>query len=137
LPIKRLADLVPTPEPAKAEIFHFVRLGGRVPSEKFFTDCEKQLRKRFYGSFGMLARLGGDYCGQTRFKPLREPGKPLWEFKEHDHRLYCVREFTSGVVRIVLLNGWVKDKTKGQQENNEITTAQNLYREYLAEGKST
>lgn len=125
---------MPVPEPRKGEVFFHVRANGRVPAEKFLADCEKKLRLQFLGSFGVSCRRGHEYYNHTRFKPLHGKGVPLWEFKEHDHRLYCVREFPRpDLMRIVLLNGWTKDKSKSRQELNEIETAQHLYREYLAE----
>jgi hypothetical protein len=70
-----------------------------------------------------------------RFKPLAGDGKPLWEFKEADHRFYCVRRnLEGGCVELVLLDGWVKDKKgKSKEEKREIQGAKALLSEYLAE----
>jgi hypothetical protein len=86
---------------------------------------------RFEGAFDAITKLGGDYQNDQRFKPLRGPGRPLWEFKEHDHRLYCQRIVIQGwSVRIVLLNGWIKDKEgKTQEEARKIEIAHRLLTE--------
>jgi len=93
------------------------------------------MRKRFAGQFDALAkRVGADYENRERFTPLRGHGKPLWEFKEHDHRLYCHRHPIRNYVQIVLFNGWVKDK-KGptDQEDREVEKAKRYYAEFLIE----
>jgi len=78
--------------------------------------------------------MGSDYINDDRFYPLKGAGRPLWEFKEHDHRLYCHRIVEKGkIVKVILFNGWVKDKRGKGEENQEIEKAQNLYREYLNE----
>ncbi len=79
-----------------------------------------------------------NYRNPERFKELRRAGKPLWEFKEHDHRLYAIRKVKvvngTNHVEITLLSGWVKDKErskgKNSQESREIRSAQNLRQEY-------
>jgi len=94
------------------------------------------MRKRFLGQWDALTKHGGSsYENQQRFHALHGEGKPLWEFKEHDHRLYCVRMPRSGgMVDIVLLNGWSKEKTgRTERENREIEKAKDLYNEFLAE----
>jgi hypothetical protein len=81
--------------------------------------------------------MGAEYQIHERFKPLHGEGKPLWEFKEHGHRLYCIRmEEAPGSVTIVLLNGWKKDKVgKGTNEEREkIKSAQRLREEYVNRG---
>ena len=111
----------------------FVRRGGRCPSREFLDDCQKPQRKKFDGSFDTLIRMGAPYHNEQRFKALTGKGKPLWEFKEHDHRIYCRRVVRGTAVDVVLLRGWVKDKTKGKQENAEIEKALNLLKELDSE----
>ena len=92
--------------------------------------------KRFDGQFHALTILGADYCNYERFKNLAGEGKPLWEFKEHAHRWYCLRQVAQGckVVTIILFNGWVKEKRgKTDKENREIEKAKALYQEFLVE----
>lgn len=116
------------------DVFDFERPGGRCPAARFLDNCDGKQKKKFDGSFGSLLRMGARYINSQRFKPLQNQGKPLWEFKEFDHRIYCVRRVFGVKLRIVLLWGWVKDKAgKGKQEQNEIETALNLYSEYLVE----
>lgn len=91
------------------------------------------MAKKFAGSFNALTQMGAQYQNSQRFTPLHGAGKPLWEFKEFDHRLYCHRGITGGAVVIALLNGWVKDKTKGKREDQEIARALSLFSEFLAE----
>ena len=92
------------------------------------------MRNRFLGQFWALTKDAG-YVNHQRFRPLRDKGKPLWEFKEHDHRLYCIR-LAVGVDRIdvVLLSGWVKDKDgRTGREDREIEKARGLNEEFLTE----
>ena len=79
--------------------------------------------------------MGAEYYISQRFKALIGDGKPLWEFKEHDHRLYCERRVIDGKrVSVVLLSGWIKDKKgKSKREKNEVATAQTLLRECIAD----
>ncbi len=80
--------------------------------------------------------MGQDYVNDQRFCPLTKAGKPLWEFKHHDHRLYCARIIRGSAVEIILLHGWSKDKEgKSREENQQIAIAMTLYEEYLAELK--
>ena len=80
--------------------------------------------------------MGKDYVNSQRFKPLIKDGKPLWEFKEHAHRLYCARMVKGNAVEIILLNGWCKEKEgQSKEEDRQIATAIALYNEYLAEPK--
>lgn len=85
--------------------------------------------------FHALSNHGGSaFCNQQRFWPLRPPGKPLWEFKEHDHRLYCFRQPNQRAVTVVLFNGWIKQKKgKTKQEDREIERAQGYYAEFMHE----
>lgn len=49
------------------------------------------------------------------------------------HRIYGVPESRGNWVRFILLRGWVKDKAgKGVEESNQITAAQNVFKEYAA-----
>lgn len=90
--------------------------------------------KRFQGQFDAITKQGYSYCNHERFTPLRDAGKPLWEFKEHDHRLYCARQAYSSYLVVVLFNGWIKDKKgKTDREVREIQRAIDLYGEFLAE----
>ena len=94
------------------------------------------MRKRFDGQMVALTKDGGaEYENHQRFRPLHGNGKPLWEFKEHDHRLYCARyPRCLGKVDIVLFNGWIKDKEgRTDREDREIERAKLLYNEFLAE----
>jgi hypothetical protein len=94
-------------------------------------DCTPEMLGRFKGSFGAVTKMGADYQMRERFTPLHGAGKPLWEFKEHDHRLYCARTAVGKFVDVVLLNGWVKDKQgKSKEEPRHIQAAQNLFTEY-------
>lgn len=93
------------------------------------------MEKKFKGSFDALIKMGAAYQNQERFRALHGEGKPLWEFKEFDHRLYCYRhQDKNNVLLVVLLTGWVKQKKgKTDIEGREITRAQNLYCEFLNE----
>jgi hypothetical protein len=92
------------------------------------------MRKRFAGQFDTLTKLGSEYCNQQRFWGLHGSGKPIWEFKEHDHRLYCVRQVVQQFVTVILLNGWVKQKKgRTEHEDREIERALCLYSEFLQE----
>jgi hypothetical protein len=99
-------------------------------------ECIDAMRRRFAGSFDALTKMGADYVNRERFKPLRDRGKPLWEFKEHDHRLYCAREVNGKFVQVILFNGWSKDKDgRTKEEDSQIATAQSLLAEYQEELK--
>lgn len=90
---------------------------------------------RFKGSFDAVTKMGARYQNRERFTPLHEEGKPLWEFKEHDHRLYAIRrQIGPRAVQVILLNGWVKDKSgKSREEKVKIRTALSYYGEYCKE----
>ena len=117
-----------------ARIVRFGRAGGRCPADDFLSGTQPRMRKRFLGQFDALTKQGPNYCNSQRFTPLHGHGKPLWEFKEHDHRLYCSRQLYGNYLVVVLLSGWVKDK-KGRtdKENREIQKALDVYSEFLAE----
>jgi len=92
------------------------------------------MRKRFQGQFGALTTMGPAYCNSQRFRPLGGVGKPLWEFKEFDHRLYCHRQVIKDRIVVILFNGWAKDKAgRTAREDREIQKAQDLYAEFLDE----
>jgi hypothetical protein len=93
------------------------------------------MRKRFLGQFDALTKTGSSYINKQRFTSLNEQGKPLWEFKEHDHRLYCVRKIIPpNNISIILLSGWIKQKSgKTDKESREIQHAQMIYNEFLIE----
>lgn len=96
-------------------------------------DLEKSERKKFLGAFDALSKCGTDIpVNPQRYKPLIGNGKPLWEFKEHDNRIYCERLVIDGnKVLITLFNGWSKDKEgRTNRENTEIAKAQTLYLEF-------
>lgn len=91
------------------------------------------MSKRFAGQFDTLTKLGSDYENGERFKPLKGEGKPLWEFKEHGHRLYCYRQpFQNKSLQVILLSGWSKQK-KGRtdKEDREIEHAIRLFEECM------
>ena len=97
---------------------------------------DSKMANRFKGSFLAIMHTGADYCNDVRFKPLRREGRPLWEFKEHGHRLFCHRHVLrdSKFVLIVLFNGWDKDKSgRSKEEDREIEHAKRLYEEFLIE----
>jgi hypothetical protein len=115
-------------------IYRFVRPNDRCPSALFLKSLDQQYGKKFKGSFDALSKMGVAYRNEQRFKALTGAGKPLWEFKEHDHRLYCFRLVEGERVAVALLDGWVKDKAGvHKQETNRIESAHNLLREFLAE----
>jgi hypothetical protein len=116
-------------------VLKFERGTERCPAQEFLDNLQKPMGHKFAGQFDALTKTGQKFCNQQRFWPLHKKGKPLWEFKEHDHRLYCFRRVeTNGAVTVVLFNGWVKDK-KGRtgREDREIEKALDLYNEFLRE----
>lgn len=108
------------------------RPNERCPAKEFIDRCTNDFKRKFKGAFDAITQQGSKYVNHQRFRPLTGAGKPLWEFKEHDHRLYCCRECTGDYMRIVLLSGCVKQKEgKSKEEDSEIKTAKRLYEEYL------
>lgn len=93
------------------------------------------MRKKFAGQLNTLTIQGTDYVNQQRLKPLTGAGKPLWEFKEHDHRLYCFRkQGPAKTIQVVLLSGWAKQKTgRSSKEDREVERAIGLYNEFMNE----
>jgi len=89
---------------------------------------------RFKGQFDCLTKMGAPYCNHQRFKPLHDKGKPLWEFKEGDHRLYCARLVKGSKLIVALFNGWIKDRRgRTEKEAREIDKAVGLYAEFTKE----
>lgn len=110
----------------------FVRDNERCPAEAFLETCERGMLNKFAGQFQALRVMGAEYEQYQRFRALHGEGRPLWEFKQHDHRLYCAREVSGMSVVVVLFNGWVKDKAgKSDEERREIARALGLYGEYM------
>lgn len=93
------------------------------------------MRKRFAGQFDAISKQGATYVNNQRFKQPQGKGKPLWEFKEHDHRLYCFRKVEPpNSVIIVLFSGWIKQKSgKTDREVREIEHALLIYQEFITE----
>jgi hypothetical protein len=125
-------------EGVRGRVYSFVRPGpeARCPAEDFLDEIEQKCRKKFLGQFDALTKYGTDIpVNPQRYKPLGGDGKPLWEFKEHDNRLYCDRVVVEdNKVAITLFNGWTKDKEgRTRREDSEILKAQNFYLEFRAE----
>ena len=120
-----------------ARIVKYVRPNGRCPTKDFLDAIDHKMRKRFYGQFDALTKVGATYVNNERFRPLHKAGKPLWEFKEHDHRLYCLRTVEPpDAVAIVLFSGWIKQKSgKTEVEDREIDHALLIYGEFMDEYK--
>jgi hypothetical protein len=119
-----------------ARVFGYERRENkRCPCNDFLVDIEKKMLARLRGQMDALTKQGSSYENHQRFCPLHGSGKPLWEFKEHDHRLYCARfPRAGGKVDVILYNGWKKDKEgKNRQEVREIEKAVDLHAEFLAE----
>lgn len=113
-----------------------MRIGGRSPAADFLDSVEWKMLKKFKGQFDALTKIGAEYENYERFRALGGAGKPLWEFKEFDHRLYCHRKVVPGskVLEVVLLSGWVKEKRgRTEKEDREIAKAHSLYGEFLDE----
>jgi len=92
------------------------------------------MQRKFAGQFDALTKVGPTYCNSQRFRPLGGLGKPLWEFKEFDNRLYCARLVVKEKIIVVIFNGWTKDKEgRTAREDREIQRAQVLYEEFLNE----
>ena len=64
-------------------------------------------------------KLGSEYENGESFTALQRDGKPLWEFKEHELRLYCLRRQIGNCVYVVLLNGWSKGANRSRQQTRE------------------
>jgi len=86
------------------------------------------------GNFDALSKIGAPYQNPQRFKALLGKGKPLWEFKEHGHRIYCYRKVVDQRVYAVLFTGWDKGKEgRTDREEREIQAAHGLLAEFLTE----
>ena len=119
-----------------ARVFEYWREGGRSPAADFLNSIGWQMLKKFKGQFDALTKIGADYENYQRFRALAGAGKPLWEFKEFDHRLYCYRKVVQGskALEVVLLSGWVKEKKgRTEKEDREIAKAHSLYGEFVDE----
>lgn len=91
------------------------------------------MRNKFLGLFHAVTKIGTGYVNDQRFKALVRDGKPLWEFKEHDHRIFCRRAEEGRFVRILLLHGWIKDKNgRTAHEQREVQHALMLLHEFEA-----
>ncbi len=114
-------------------VWKYRRSNGKCPAEDFLSECGK-FRKKFEGSFDAVTKMGRKYHNHERFRALDGAGKPLWEFKEFDHRLYCYRQCFGDRVRIILLDGWVKEKKgRHKSEDIQIERAKRLLEEFLEE----
>jgi hypothetical protein len=77
---------------------------------------------------------GVGYQNPERFRLLTGAGRPLWEFKQFDHRLYCYRRVVGQFITLVLFNGWVKQKRgRTDVEDREIARGLDLLQEFMAE----
>ena len=122
---------------SSGRVYVFVRQNGQCPASRFLDCLTVQYRKKFAGSFDALVKMGASYYNSQRFKPLKGKAKPLWEFKEFDHRLYCNRCVSGKRVDVVLLNGWVKDKRgKTEAEQRAIATALRWRNEFLNDSQN-
>jgi hypothetical protein len=120
-----------------ARIVKYVRANGDCPADEFLCGVGQKAFKRVAGQFDVLTKIGADYCNHERFHPLHGYGKPLWEFKEFDLRLYCSRRvIPPKTIEIVLFSGWVKQKRgKTKKEDRQITRAVALYNEFVVENQ--
>lgn len=128
-------------EGKRGRILTYVRPNGRCPSCDFLEAAEKRMFKRFNRTFQRFCAEGMSIAENTTFKPMSLDGKGIWAFKEHDHRLLCFRGPDSvdqpanpgeaGKTRqqIVLLLGWVKDKSDSLEERAQVDRAQALREE--------
>jgi hypothetical protein len=117
-----------------ARVACYERGNGRCPGCDFIDELERGMQRKFAGQFDALTKVGPTYCNSQRFRPLGGLGKPLWEFKEFDNRLYCARLVVKEKIIVVIFNGWTKDKEgRTAREDREIQRAQVLYEEFLNE----
>lgn len=106
----------------------YTRPSGRTPFEEFRKQADDHLWEKFERVFARFQQEGMGIAGNGVFKPLTGRGKGIWEWKQFDHRLYAFRGPDYGeAARVVLLNGWVKDKAaplgSGVEENRQIEKA--------------
>ena len=116
----------------------YTRPSGRTPFEEFRKPVESHIWERFVRIFGRFQQEGMGIAGNSVFKPLTGRGKGIWEWKQFDHRLYAFRGPDYGTAaRVVLLNGWVKDKDNsiggGVEDNRQIEKAIALRDECLTD----
>lgn len=112
----------------------FRRSNGRSPVADFLSSLDKPSRNKLKGEFMAVTIKGRSHENHQRFRALKDKGKPLWEFKEFDHRVYCCRICTGEKVECILLFGWTKQKSgKSREEDAAIASAKRLYDEYQLE----
>lgn len=117
-----------------ARIVRYRRVNGRCPASAFLDELDRGMANKFKGLMNALMIQGASYRNPERFRDLHGAGRPLWEFKQFDHRLYCDRRATGQFIVVVLFNGWVKQKRgRTDVENREIERALGLYQEFLGE----
>lgn len=111
------------------------KLNDRCPSLEFLEGIQPRMQRRFRGQVQSMGNSDNpvECCNQYRFKPLHGSAKPLWEFKEGDHRLLCVRIVDGKNLTIVMLSGWVKGGDGKIRETREIEKAQDLATEFFNE----
>lgn len=80
-----------------------------------------------------LCVMGEQYVNDNRFKPLKGEDRPLWEFRERDLRVYCIRIVRGNSVDVILLYGWYKNKGTAKEESRHLQRAHALHAEYLGE----
>jgi hypothetical protein len=133
----RGGDRVPLRQLVRGEfgvVYAFIRPNGRCPACDFLQSLTVNLQNKFNGLFDAFVKQGAVFENYIEFKLLHGKGKPLWEFKQHEPRIYTVRErFGERFAIAVLLDGWVKGKSgKGKEEKTRIASAITLYHdEYL------
>lgn len=115
-------------------MLRYRRTNGRCQVEDFLDGLDRSSQNKLKGEFGAVVLRGRKHENQHRFKALTGKGKPLWEFKEFDHRIYCARECRGEWVEVVLLYGWTKQKSgRSREEDAEIAKALRLLDEYESE----
>lgn len=113
-------------EGKRGAVLQLVRDRKRCPAGDFLGKLQEHDRKKFDFSFLALVKLGCEYENGQSFTALQRDGRPLWEFKEHELRLYCLRKRIGDRVYAVLLNGWSKGANKSQRQTKQIERAQSL-----------
>jgi hypothetical protein len=112
----------------QGEVVGYTSPSGRCATCDFLAKMPASLRKRMEREFDRLVQNGSRYYSDT-FRPLRTP-RTIWKVKAFDHRLYGAHMPRGSWVRLLLLRGWVKDKTRGLEEIAHIRAAQDTYAEY-------
>jgi hypothetical protein len=114
----------------RGTVLLFHRGANTSPAGEFLKGLQAPDRRKFESSFGAVSEVGAEYRNRERFTRLRDSGSPLWEFKEHEHRLYCIRRQVRDHVYVVLLDSGKKAKTgKSRLESRAIEHAQTLRQE--------